>query len=149
MVTYRPAKPASIARRMASQFWGGVQVQRKTAPGIWWFSTAGHGGYVVDTAVRPALQEFNSEVTRNGQCYCDEQHFAAFEEDCMAAIVEWTYPEILPAVFEQLVCKDNIDFCQFKKKRIELLRSSLARWNPAWLSKCPTPGAYAQKDTEE
>lgn len=148
MATYRPAKPASIARRMANQFWGDVEVQKMIAPGIWWFSTAGHGGFIVDTDVRQELREFNSEVYKNGQCYCREQHFAAFEEDCMAAIVEWTYPEIMPKVFNWLVCSDIVGYNQFKEERIELLRSSLERWNPEWLKKCPVPGAYLKKDVE-
>lgn len=136
----RDATPAAIARRMATQFWGQVQRQCKIGNGIWWFSTAGHGGFVVDTDVRPELAEFNSEVTCNGMVYCKEQHFAAFEEDCMATIVEWTYPDIMPAIHKKICTLDKGPTETFVAERIETLRESLERWYPEWLEKWPEPG---------
>ena len=38
---------SKIARSIASQMWGTpVQSQKKLAPGVYWFSTPGHGGLV-------------------------------------------------------------------------------------------------------
>lgn len=145
----RKATPAAIARRMATQFWGAVQRQCKLAPGIWWFTTAGHGGLVVDTDVRPELAKFNSEVSRNGLLYCDEQHFAAFEEDCMAAIVEWTYPDIMPAIHRKICTLDEGPTETFVSERIETLRESLQRWYPDWLEKWPEPGTKKEEEVEK
>lgn len=136
----RKATPAAIARRMATQYWGPVQRQCKIGDGIWWFSTARHGGIVVDTEVRPELAEYNSEVARNGLVYYDEQHFAAFEEDCKAAIVEWTYPDIMPAIHKKICTLDKGPTKTFVSERIEILRESLQRWFPEWLDKWPEPG---------
>ena len=132
---------ASIARRMATQFWGEVQYQKKMAEGIWWFSTAGHGGFVVDTDLRPALKEFNSRVYYGvGQRYYidEEQHFAAFEEDCEAVKVEWTYPEIMDKISKWHSFTCSLE--QWKETRVKTLRDSLVQWNPDWLAKHPEPG---------
>ena len=132
---------ASIARRMATQFWGEVQRQQKVGEGIWWFTTAGHGGFVVDTDVRPKLKEFNSKVYYgSGQRYYryEEQHFAAFEEDCEAAKVEWAYPEIMDKTSQwfSFTCSQD----EWVQERIKCLRTSLSRWNPDWLARHPIPG---------
>lgn len=138
---YHYPKPAAIARRLAVQYWGPVQRQRKLADGIWWFSTEGHGGFVVDTNVRPELEEFRSDVFYRERFYEHEQHFAAFEEDCMAAIVEWTYPEIMASVQKELVDPHrSTPFDEFVRERTEVLHRSLARWNPEWLKRYPEPG---------
>ncbi len=139
---YGSSKPEVTARRLASQMWGtDIQRQRKLADGIWWFTTNGHGGLIVDTAVRPELNEFNTGVAYHGHFYCNEQHFAAFEEDCMAALVEWTYPEIIPAIQKELVepyCSQPTE--EFIRERTMILRESLAHWNPDWLKIYPEPG---------
>lgn len=136
---------ASIARRMATQYWGDVQHQRKLAPGIWMFSTSGHGGIVVDTALRPALADHNNTVYygRNQQWIIyTEQHFAAFEEDCEAVKVEWAYPEISRAIY-QVWCVDE-PFESWMEKRSQNLRRSLEQWNKEWLEEHPTPGWAVQ-----
>lgn len=135
----RIQKPANIARRMAAQFWGPVQVQKKIGEGIWWFSTAGHGRIVVDTAVRTSLREFQSEVTYRGRyCIPEEQHFAAFEEDCEACKVEWTYPSVMPAIAAMFRFDGELD--GWIQERIAMIRESLERWNPVWLAQHPEPG---------
>lgn len=131
--------PVVIARRMAFQHWGPVERQCKLAQGIWWFSTASHGGLVVDTDVRKELQEMNSPVFKRNLTYAEDQHFAAFEEDCQAAIVEWIYPEIIPSIQIKLF-QDNTPVHTFAAERIAMLRDSLQCWNPDWLKKYPEPG---------
>lgn len=129
---------AAIARRMAYQFWGEIQEQKKLAPGIWWYTTAGHGGIVVDIKERPELAEYQSTVYygRDQRWYIEsEQHFAAFEEDCAAAIVEWQYPEVWKKVYQLFETKEPL--MEWAAKRQELLKSSLARWNPEYLAKHP------------
>ena len=141
---YHYPKPAAIARRLAIQYWGPVQRQRKLADGIWWFSTEGHGGFVVDINVRPELAEFRSDVFYRDRLYEREQHFAVFEEDCMAAIVEWTYPEIMASIQKTLIePMRSKSFEEFKRERIRDLRDSLIRWNPNWLDRYPEPGIPA------
>ena len=144
---FKSASPAVVARRIATQFWGEVQSQRKVGDGIWWLTTAGHGGFVVDVAVRTELSEFKSEVTRNGLVYSDEQHFAAFEEDCMAVIVEWTYPDIMPAVQKMLCAYYDGPAKECIAERIEIMRNSLQRWNPDWLKKWPEPGVKVYQES--
>ena len=74
------ASNASIARRLASQTWGPVQFQRKAGPGIWFFSTASHGGYVVDTdkldpkIATPAFINVNDK-TNEGLAYTNKKIF--------------------------------------------------------------------------
>lgn len=83
---------STIAKRLATQMWGRPDHQHKLADGIWEFSTPRHGGIIVDIEVRPLLREYVTEVTLYRKYAMDyEQHFAAFEEDCDAAIVEWVY----------------------------------------------------------
>lgn len=140
----------AIARRLASQCWGEIQHQKKLGEGIWDFETAGHGGIVVDVAVRPELAEFKTEVLfalRNGKLFIrpSEQHFAAFEEDCEAVKVEWTYPSIMGAVAKLFKVEGDID--EWKAKRKAVLENSLKRWNPDWLSQHPF--AWGEKNPEE
>ena len=139
--------PAVIARRMATQHWGPVERQCKIAPGIWWFSTAAHGGLIVDTDVRKELQEMNSTVYKGGIDYVNDQHFAAFEEDCQAAIVEWVYPSIIPEIQRKLF-QDETSTHVYTAQRIALLRDSLQHWNPDWLKKYPEPGVPNRRGTE-
>lgn len=132
--------PAQIARAMATQFWGRPDHQKKLANGIWWFSTPRHGGIVVDVNVRTELQAYKSAVTWK-KCYLipSEQHFAAFEEDCMAAIVEWLYArDIYTHEFREMFVSDLSDE-KFFQTRLELIRASLERYNPDVLKKFPRP----------
>ena len=134
-----PYDPAIAARRMAARHWGVVQKQCKLIPGIWWFSTCSHGGLVVDTDIRKELRELNTPVFKRGLVYVEDQHFAAFEEDCQAAIVEWVYPEIIPEI-QRKIFGDDSSVQAFTEQRITLLRNSLRYWNPDWLEKYPEPG---------
>lgn len=130
---------ATIARRMASQWWGPVQKQEKLGDGIWWFTTASHGGLVVDTDVRTALAEFKSTVLlrKDGEwARSDEQHFAAFEEDCDAALVEWVYPSIMDKTAKSCNIGSNL-IDQWKVQRKQMLFESLSRWHADWLASHP------------
>lgn len=137
----KQTKSSSIARRMATQFWGEVQHQVKLGDGIWLFDTAGHGGIIVDIDVRPELKEFQHTVYygRGQRWYIEsEQHFAAFEEDCEAAKVEWTYPEIMDKVSQRFQITGSLE--DWKQARLEVLRRSLQQWNAEWLAAHPEPG---------
>ena len=138
---------AAIARRMASQHWGPVEQQCKVASGIWWFSTCSHGGLIVDTNVRKELRALNTPVFKRNLAYVEDQHFAAFEEDCQAAIVEWVYPEIIPIIQRKLF-QDATPAHVYTAQRIALLRDSLRYWNPDWLEKYPEPGIPNRSGTE-
>ena len=121
-----PHDPAKAARRMAAQHWGPVEKQCKVAPGIWWFSTCSHGGLIVDTDVREELRELNKPVFKRNLAYVEDQHFAAFEEDCQAAIVEWVYPEIIPEIQRKLF-QDETSTHVYIAQRIALLRAGTPR----------------------
>ena len=134
------ASNVSIARRLASQTWGPVQFQRKAGPGIWFFSTASHGGYVVDTDIRPVFKGCETDVLiRAGghYLYPNEQHFAVFEEDCEYAKVEWLCPDI----FKKMYRSDNtgLPFDEWVTNRQAELRRSLEQWNSEWLAAHPLP----------
>lgn len=93
---------------------------------------------MVDTKVRPQFAGDETIVyTRNGFGYYrpDEQHFAAYEEDCEAAKVEWLCPDI----FRQLGGLYNLSgsFEDWAQLRFEMLRRSLEQWNPEWLKLHP------------
>lgn len=129
---------ATIARRLAAQMWGPVQRQKKVGPGIWTYTTAGHGGYVVDTDIRPQFKGDETIVfIRDGSNYYhpNEQHFAAYEEDCEAAKVEWLCPDI----FRRLITlyEPNCPYEEWVRHRFELLRRSLEQWNSEWLQQHP------------
>lgn len=130
---------AEIARSMAIKFWGHPDHQKKIADGIWLFSTASHGGMIVDTNVRTELRSYNSAVTSRQYLIPSEQHFAAFEEDCMAAIVEWVYAsDIYTHKFRSMYVSDLSDE-DFFQERLKLIHKSLERWNPDVLEKWPNP----------
>ena len=139
---------ASIARRLAYQYWGEIQTQYKLAEGIWLFDTASHGGIVVDIAVHPELAEFKSTVYnhRYGKyaALYDEQHFAAFEEDCNAQIVEWTFPHLVEdRVMKRILgygSKDpahTVEIAEWRAERKGILERSLRNWHKDWLENHP------------
>lgn len=142
---------SSIARRLASQMWGTPDRQRKLADGIWEFSTPSHGGIVVDTDVRTELKPYNQDVSKGKYIFYSEQHFAAFEEDCMAPIVEWVYAADIyrnPKKFRSLFAGDEgLSDDEYFAKRLELIRQSLEQWNPDVLKQYPEPsmGCHAEK----
>lgn len=135
---------ASIAKRLASQMWGAPDHQCKLADGIWEFSTPRHGGIVVDTDIRTELKPYDTKVSKGKYIYYAEQHFAAFEEDCMAPIVEWVYATDIyknPKQFRShFVGNEDLSDEEYFSKRIALIKRSLEQWNPDVLKKYPEPG---------
>ena len=137
----------SIARRLASQMWGAPDLQRKIANGIWFFSSPSHGGYVVDTNVRPEIKRyFQAQViysnARSARFRISEQHFIALEEDCDAPVAEWLYPnEIITPRFQSRYATTQ-PFPEWKEERIQILRRSLERWHPEVLKEYPVPGVF-------
>lgn len=131
----------SAAKRLAAKRWDTVQTQHKLADGIWQFETAGHGGIVVDTDIRPELSEWNEFVPikiDSGVGRISEQHFAAFEEDCEAAIVEWIYAyNIWKPSFRRLFIKSGLADEEWYTKREEILKHILETYNPDILTKYP------------
>lgn len=145
------AQNASIAKRLAAQLWGPPDRQRKLADGIWEFSTPSHGGIVVDTDIRTELKPYNTQVTRNrNYVYYSEQHFAAFEEDCMAPIVEWVYAADIyqnPKRFRShFIGGETLSDEEWFSERLDLIKSCLEQWNPDVLLKYPEPsmGVHAK-----
>lgn len=134
----------TIARRLASQEWGpDVQSQRKLADGIWEFTTDGHGGIIVDINKYPQLAEFKSTVyiKRNSDYYYEhEQHFAAFEEDCQASIVEWNFPYISKPLMKYYRGTQNLTYAQWQQQRLKSVYTSLQKWNLDYLDKHPKHG---------
>lgn len=61
--------------------WGKIQSSEEMAPGIWWVSTAGHGGIKLSA-------ELNRKVLRSGR-----SQGGFYEEDCEVSIVILTFPE--------------------------------------------------------
>lgn len=137
---------ATTARKLAAQYWGQPDSQKKLAEGIWMFSTPGHGGIVVDTDIRPEIlkvKELSFVYTRAGSefGYRNEQHFVALEEDCDACIAEWLYSEdiITPKYFRLYVHKEGEAFEEWKEKRLQCIKESLQMWNPEVLKVFPYP----------
>lgn len=69
--------------------WGAVQQATAHGEGIWWVSTASHGGFLVSPALKiPApYAAFKT--------FADEP--GAYEEDCDAAVVPLAFPDRFPA----------------------------------------------------
>ena len=61
--------------------WHEVQCSEKMCPGVFWVSTAGHGGVMVCEEIAPSL--FSLAARRVGFAY---QGYLCFEEDCDAAV---------------------------------------------------------------
>ncbi len=126
----------AIAGSVATQQWGKVTSRRKLCDGVYLFDTEGHGGVVVDTEVHPEMSMFNVfvECGKGGQGYTSEQHFAAFEEDCMVAV-----PYYL--LFDKTHTKKFFETCYGGRGKYEdwlfsqnqYIVSSLGRWNPVFL----------------
>lgn len=137
---------ATTARKLAAQYWGQPDYQRKLAEGIWMFSTPSHGGIVIDTNIRQEIlkvKEPSFVYTRKGsnQGYCNEQHFVALEEDCEACIAEWLYAKdiITPKYFGYYIHDEGETFETWKEKRLEFIKQSLQLWNPEVLKFFPNP----------
>ena len=143
-------KPVQTARKLASQLWGEVQHQRKLAEGIWMFDCSGHGGIITDINVRPETgfrKTFVYAYKGRIQGWAAEQHYAAFEEDCDAAMVEWMYASeiITEKYMSHFVNEKGLSFSEWKSERIGILFESIARWNPNFLKTCPAPDIRTYK----
>ena len=137
------AKNATIARRLASQMWGEVQTQLKVADGIWSYTTAGHGGFIVDIYLHPELAEYKSVVYRDrrtNEYFPSEQHFAPFEEDCEYAKVIWLYPYVLKKLSKNYSKVDKTNFEKWQQEQLGYAKRSLEQWNPDFLQKHPKHG---------
>lgn len=64
--------------------WGASQHCERVAPGITFHSTASHGGYKLSAL----LNERVHPAWRQGSGW--------YEEDCLALVVVWTFPEHFP-----------------------------------------------------
>ena len=138
------ADAAKVARRLASQKWGEVCTQRKAAPGIWWFSCSGHGGYIVDTDVHPEAavicgKDYTDTVYArystkhwDGRFWPSEQHFACFEEDCDWAVCEALYLMRYPEGFRRAYgANAGAGDAEWAARRLErAVVPTLARWHP-------------------
>jgi len=93
--------------------WGPTQTADQIAPGIVFYSTAGHGGFHLNA-------ERNAQVRsefKTGDNLMDLRSEGWYEEDCDAAIVIFTFPEF------------------FSPERYILAVESLKSWHKdAWLS---------------
>ncbi|MFW6288126.1 MAG: DUF7007 domain-containing protein, partial [bacterium] len=100
--------------------------------GVYWFETAGHGGYIVDIELYPKLEEFHRIVTiRQGSSKYrpSEQHFAPLEEDCNWALVEYLYPDVLKNAYYKGSNQEKYTL----EDRVIIVRESVERWNPEYL----------------
>lgn len=141
------ANNATIARRLAAQSWGQPDRQEKLAEGIWKFDTPGHGGIVIDVCVCPEPMQFKKfndvvYIRNNSNRYrILEQHFAAFEEDCEAQIVEWIFADkVVTPKRQQGYLNKDLPFDEWRKWYIGCLRETLETWHPEVLEKYPVPG---------
>lgn len=133
------------ARKLASQMWGEVQHQKKIVDGIWWFDTASHGGYIVDTEVYRQFAHMNQLVLRTKNSHyglIDEQGFAPFEEDCDAMLIEYMFSSaIAPDYYQNYKrnvrekLEDIMGYEEFLKEFREKRLNCLKHWRPEWVSR--------------
>lgn len=94
---------AGRARTAARRFWGEPDKQVKVLPGVWWFTTPGHGGFVVaDTfGLDPRAIEQRG-MSGNDVSWVRGSEtvltFYGFEEDCDWAVLALYHPEVIEAV---------------------------------------------------
>jgi hypothetical protein len=88
--------------------WGQIQDSRETLPGVWWTSTAGHGGYWIN----------KDRANQVGKVFPSFARRQWFEEDCEWSIVDLTLQAeiaddaaIHHAVETVLMCA-GWDFCK-------------------------------------
>lgn len=122
-----------IARKLARQKWGEVQRQEKYGEGIWWFDCCAHGGYIIDTDVYKFLKDFNEFVycRRNGRYgYTEEQHFAAFEEDCDFNIINYVLFDEVGKKLYKYRKNEEQSFEIFKEQILNEAAENIRRWYP-------------------
>lgn len=79
---------------VSSSPWDAVQECTKLDDGVFWVSTAGHGGLMIDKPTASAL--LSEPARRHGM---DWGNFICYEEDCQCSIVFFDRPAILEAWF--------------------------------------------------
>jgi len=87
-VTPRPLGDSLPPQVGSSSPWGAVQHRQELAPGLWWVSTAGHGG----AWVSPERLAELPEVVRRANIYSGAGS-PWFEEDAEWALVALVFPE--------------------------------------------------------
>lgn len=75
--------------------WGDATYSRTIAPGITWYDTPGHGGYLLSPARRAAMPE----PVRDFQTFAGGDWY---EEDCDAALVVLSFPDVYPVPAREL-----------------------------------------------
>lgn len=68
--------------------WGKSHTKTKLAPGIYWVSTASHGGAMLSLKAAQQL----SEPARKAGIPCG--NYLAYEEDCAFHVLAWEMPEL-------------------------------------------------------
>lgn len=122
-----------VARKLAKQQWGEVQRQEKYGEGVWWFDCCAHGGYIVDTDIYEFLREFNEFIYcgKNGRYgYAEEQHFAAFEEDCDFNIINYVLFDKIGKKLYKYRKNEAQSFEEFKKEILRESEANIKTWHP-------------------
>lgn len=65
--------------------WGAIQDRKQVAPGVWWVSTAGHGGILLSQERWDAMPERFRDTFAGPR---------AFEEDCDWALVAYVFSDV-------------------------------------------------------
>lgn len=163
-----PASARTWARSVARD-WGSInQETRFTVPGfngwIYWFSCAGHGGYVVVTADAP--RHWKRFAWEGAACHSDPAAFHgttlyAFEEDCHWAALEASLPALAdqavrrtlaerarsawlsPTAREeaQQTLRDPARYAAHLAAHQAAIERTLARYLPDWSVPTEAPGA--------
>lgn len=136
----------SRMRSVAAYLWGDdVQSQRKLAPGVVLYSTAGHGGIVVSTELfdlHPKLRGLFSEPvewTRGGETVLS---MVGFEEDCDVSILFHFHPELADIAVKKGIFPATIGVRELVDgKPVEVRRQTIheydrdvvQRWHPELL----------------
>ena len=139
---YDRQKNAHIARRLATQIWGDVHSQKYVREGIWSFSTCSHGGYILDLDCYPEFydkfKQFCQFVRVSKEAHSgrrSEQHFAAFEEDCDFAVLEYVLLDLMAPMFANNRNVLDSEYEEFYNEYRSSLLRSLEMWNKEWLLK--------------
>ena len=109
-----------MAERPSSSPWGKIQRCKTEYPGVFGVSTEGHGGIMVNAKI---ADELLSPAAI--KCGFKERGFICFEEDCQAAVV-------IKEMLDKNIWQIPKYFTDGKDKYIEMINSSLIRWNPEY-----------------
>jgi hypothetical protein len=138
--------PSTIARHVANHEWPDIHQQKKIAPGVFWFISAGHGGCVAmldifDQASQDALRSHGktTKVLITGKrCWSERRYSWAMpyadeggtivevvigEEDCDWACIFLAKPELIDDANEKL---------GGGAWTLDMVATTACRWNPAF-----------------